>query len=279
MEFFLGLDGGGTGCRAVLADLRGHEIGRAEGGPANINSDPQGALATIRQVVAQVLDGRDPAQVTACLGLAGANISNADEWLVPLLPFGRARVVHDATTSVAGAIGMDDGIVAAIGTGSVLSRQSGGQVLTIGGWGMHLGDEASGAWIGRHLMTRALHALDGLVPDSPLTTALRHDMGGAQSIVEFAQSASPAEIARVARRILDAPDDPATQEVLAKADTYLLRAIDRLQEGAALPVTFTGGLGPVFAERLGAGMELRPARGTALDGALLLARRMGGDTG
>ena len=47
MEFFLGLDGGGTGCRAVLADLRGHEIGRAEGGPANINSDPQGALDTL----------------------------------------------------------------------------------------------------------------------------------------------------------------------------------------------------------------------------------------
>ena len=47
MSLLLGLDGGGTGCRAVLTDAAGAVLGRAEGGPANIMSDPEGAVAAL----------------------------------------------------------------------------------------------------------------------------------------------------------------------------------------------------------------------------------------
>ena len=149
MDFALGLDGGGSGCRAVLTDRDGRELGRGEGGPANIMSDREAALASIMAAAMAALAGRAPSSVAAVLGLAGANISGARQWLAPMLPFRRTQVVHDAVTSVAGALGDDDGIVAAIGTGSVFSRQLGGAFRSIGGWGPVLGDEGGGAWIGR----------------------------------------------------------------------------------------------------------------------------------
>ncbi|MDE3240946.1 MAG: ATPase, partial [Paracoccaceae bacterium] len=47
MQLFLGIDGGGTGCRAAVADARGRILGRGKAGPANIVTDPDGARANI----------------------------------------------------------------------------------------------------------------------------------------------------------------------------------------------------------------------------------------
>ena len=58
-------------------------------------------------------------------------------------------------------------------------------------------------------------------------------------------------------------------------------SIDRLAGNDPLPVCFHGGLGAVFAARLAdryAG-RVREAKGTALDGALEMAREMAGDAG
>ena len=276
MQVFLGLDGGGTGCRAALADRDGRVLGRAEGGPANIMSDREGALAVILEVAGQALAGRDPAGVAACLGLAGANMPEARDWIAARLPFGRCRVVHDAVTAVAGALGPADGIVAAIGTGSVFSRQSGEEILTIGGWGPVLGDEAGGAWMGRRFLGHVLRAVDGLVAETPLTRATLERFGGAPAIVTLAATATAADFGREARHMLEWHGDPACEAVLKAAGDYVTQVIDRLQpDDAPLPVTFTGGLGPIFADRLFDCWAQRPARGNPLDGALRLARELG----
>ncbi|MCB1401204.1 MAG: ATPase, partial [Rhodobacteraceae bacterium] len=47
MRLWLGIDGGGSGCRAAVADAAGTILGQAEAGPANIASDFEGALANI----------------------------------------------------------------------------------------------------------------------------------------------------------------------------------------------------------------------------------------
>lgn len=276
MQFYLGLDGGGSGCRAVLADAQGRVLGRGEAGPANINSDRDGALAAIRMAWQQALGDHDPAQVAACLGLAGANMAEARDWLMPLLPFGRICVVQDAETALAGALGEGDGIVAAIGTGSVFSRRRGGESLTIGGWGPVLGDEAGGAWMGRLLLRLVLRTKDGLIAPSPLGAQVLARMGGAAAIVGFARSATAADFAAVARQMLEFPGDPLAESVLGAADDYITQAISRLQQDGRMPVTFTGGLGPIFADRLLDLWDQRPARGAPLDGALRLAMQLGG---
>ena len=52
---YLGVDGGGSGCRAVLADAQGTVLARAEGGPANINSAPEVAIRNILSVTGAVM--------------------------------------------------------------------------------------------------------------------------------------------------------------------------------------------------------------------------------
>lgn len=281
MALYLGIDGGGTGCRAVLADGSGHILGRGTAGPANVNTDPAGAreaiLMAARQAVAHAfgadhVDDTLP-QLTAGLGLAGANAAGVTGQLLEQLPFGKTRIETDAVTNALGALGGNEGIVAAIGTGSVFASVRGGTFRQIGGWGMVLGDEGSAAVLGRSVLTDALRAYDGHADMSPLLEALLHDLGGPSGIVTFAQKARPADFAALAPRVTGS-DDPAAQLLMQTATHHVARFIHLLRDGTDLPVVFTGGLGPVYRERLShtKGWTIHDAVGTALDGALILAR-------
>lgn len=274
----MGLDGGGSGCRAVLADADGHVLGRGEGGPCNVMSDRDGAVASLKACAAQALGGRDPGQVTAVFGLAGVNTSGAADWLPPMLPFGRVRVVQDAETAAVGALGPQDGIVAAMGTGSVFIRKMDDRVATLGGWGPILGDEGSGNWLGRRFLADVLRAYDGLAVATPLTHATLKRYGGPSGIVAFARNASGADFAAEVRHILAARDDPAAERLLADAAQVVATSVSRLRGDAALDVVFTGGLGPLYAELLAGRWTILPPLGGPLDGALALARAHGSVT-
>ncbi len=271
MNLFLGIDGGGTGCRAVLADASGHILGRGEAGPANIASDFPGALDNILTATRAACGARDLTTLSAGLGLAGANAAGMSDRLAQALPFARLAIETDAITAVRGALGATDGIVAAIGTGSVFAAQRGGQVRQIGGWGLVLGDEGSGAWIGRAILSAALRAVDGFQPMTPLLAALIDTHGGPSGVVSFSLSAKPGEFARLAPQVLDSAD-PAAQAVMAKAAADVAAAITLLQGAEALPVVCLGGLGPAYAARLAGRWRMEAAKGSALDGALALAR-------
>ena len=271
MDLFLGIDGGGTGCRAVLADASGRVLGRGEAGAANIASDFAGSVDNILKATRVACGGRDLSMIRAGLGLAGANAAGAAERLAAALPFARIRVETDGFTAVRGALGDQDGIVAAIGTGSVFAAQRGVQVRHLGGWGLVLGDEGSGAWIGRAILSAALRAVDGFQPMTPLLAALIDTHGGPSGVVSFSLSARPGEFARLAPQVLDSAD-PAAQAVMAKAAADVAAAITLLQGAEALPVVCLGGLGPAYAARLAGRWRMEAAKGSALDGALALAR-------
>lgn len=276
---FLGIDGGGTGCRAAVADASGQVLATASAGPANIASDPAGARANIltaaedalAQVVgdAGVQDGLR--NLVAGLGLAGANAAGAAGRLALNLPFARLRIETDVIAAVKGALGPADGIVAAMGTGSVFARQQAGIIRHVGGWGLVLGDEGGGAWIGREILSCALRAVDGLMPQTPLLSDLTARLGGPAGVVGFSLVARPAAFAELAPEVIGS-SDPAARSVMAQAQAGVDRTIRHLQDGARLPVVFIGGLGSCYARALGGRWPLMQARGTALDGALILAR-------
>ena len=281
MDLVLGIDGGGTGCRAAVADAMGRILGTASAGPSNIASDPEGAAANILAAAREALraatgDAAGLDQLSAGLGLAGANAAGARARLAAALPFARVRIETDAVAAAMGALGVGDGpdgdgIVAAIGTGSVYAVRQDGRLKQYGGWGLVLGDTGSGAWIGRAALTRALAASEGAAPDTPLTAALLSELGGAQGIIAWAQGARPADFAALAPRLFAAPDDTAAAEVLAQARADIAAQIDRLRAISPLPVTFIGGLGPIVAGWFD-DIPQRSPSGTALDGALILAR-------
>ena len=271
MVAYLGIDGGGSGCRAVLADGAGTVIGRGAAGPANIHSDPAGALAAILAASHQALGGTDLAagDLVAVLGLAGANVAADAARTTAALPFGRARIVSDAQTATRGALGTAPGLVAAIGTGSVFARQDSAGFRQFGGRGFVLGDEGSGAVLGRGLLAEALRAADGFAPPSPLLAELLDEMGGADGAIGFASRATPAEFARLAPRVLEG--DPGAARVFARAVDEVRAILRAIRGDDDLPVVFLGGLGPAYAAALERDFRVQAPLGTALDGALAMA--------
>ncbi len=282
MTLYLGIDGGGSGCRAALAGADGRILARAEAGPANIASDPVAALINILAVTHDVLEQAvGPAGVraelprlSAVLGLAGANVAQSVARAKAALPFARIRIETDAMIGVKGALQDADGIVAAIGTGSVFARQLGGTIHRIGGRGFVLGDEGSGAWLGRAVLSATLRAVDGFAPLTPLLQSLLDECGGVDGIIAFGFAARPADFAGYARRLV-ASDDPAAMGLMQLALTDIAASIALLQPAQALPVVFLGGLGLSLAPEFASRWDIRPALGSGLDGALWLALREG----
>jgi glucosamine kinase len=163
---FLGIDGGGTSCRARLADFEGIVLGEGSAGPANIriglNESFRAVLEATDQCLAQAGYTSEEVDLVACLALAGASepmdLAAARAYKHPFL---RTVITTDAHAACVGAHGGKDGGIIIIGTGSVGWAVLGGSVHRVGGWGFPVSDEGSGAWLGCEAARRVLWAHDG----------------------------------------------------------------------------------------------------------------------
>jgi glucosamine kinase len=150
-----------------------------------------------------------------------------------------------------GALGPYEGTVAAIGTGSFFGRRAGGTDRYLGGWGYQLGDEASGAWLGRRLLTAVLHAEDGLIAATPLTEAIRTRLGGPAGIVAFAKDARPADMAALPPTWWRTATTRSRPTSCAKAPTGSCGRSGRSAGTEGERLCLLGGLGPQYAPLLG----------------------------
>lgn len=280
---YLGIDGGGTGCRAAI--WRDGVIGLGAAGPANLTSDFEGGLANLRLAITAAarsagLVDAELEQAIGHAGLAGVQTDDMARKVAGQLP-GRCRVTEDRDIAIAGALGAEgDGAVLAIGTGSSVGLRRGGTIRAVGGWGLQLSDQASGGWLGRAALAGALEAVDGMRDRTALSEALLARMGGTpQEIVGYAASARPADYGALAPMLVQALEagDPLARDLFARGAGWLDRALATLGHRPEEPICLTGGLGPRYRALLD-----RPDRcfvaplGTPLDGALILARAGGG---
>ncbi len=280
-------DGGGTACRfALLHDGCRYE---AQLGAANVSTDRDGAIETLRDGIARLCDaaGIDRSSLgraRAHFGLAGA-VSEADAKAVAdALAIGRVVVADDRMSSMTGALGNSDGAVIAVGTGSFVGRCVAGACRFVGGWGPTLGDEASGAWLGRTLLAEVLHAVDGLTAASDLTAATLKRFGDdPNNIVRFARTAPAGAFAEHAPRIVAAArnGDPAARRLMVSGAGYLTRALGVLGWQPGEKLCLLGGVGPHYADYLDedTAASIADPLGSALDGALTLAARIGAGRG
>lgn len=170
--FYLGIDGGGTSCRARISDAAGKLRGEARGGAANIHQDFSGALARIIEVAgAAAAQAKIPlGQLHAGLGLAGVTTpAEAQRVQNSGLPFAHTQVDSDGLIACLGAHGGKDGGIVICGTGSGAFAINKGVRLGLGGHGFLLGDHGSGAVMARKALVEALRAHDGLRTKTPLT--------------------------------------------------------------------------------------------------------------
>jgi glucosamine kinase len=278
---FIGVDGGGTGCRAVIGTHL-EILATGRGGPANASSDMASAVENVLSAIAQAsvdLGDLDLTKAYTYLGLAGVLTDLQAASVAAKMPFTNVIVSDDKPTTLTGALGDNDGIVAAIGTGSFLGSKRGDVYQFVGGWGLVLSDEASAAWLGRTVLAETLLVQDGMRPMAGLAKSIlaRFD-GEANGIVDFAAQATPADFGTLSQLVTKAAaaGDVLAVDLMHQGADYIERALAVLKPQQNEILCLTGGLGPNYATYLSpaTSARLRPAIGSALDGALMLARRM-----
>jgi glucosamine kinase len=282
-QFLLGIDGGGTRCRARLTDEAGAFLGEGVAGPANIRLGLDASRSAVLDAARQSLRAAGLAEAAlertvACLALAGATepreLAAVQEWL---LPFGHWIVTTDAQAACVGAHGGRDGGVAIVGTGSIGWAIVEERTYRVGGWGLTLGDEGSGAWLGREAIRRTLYAYDGRAAWTPLLTCLFEQFGAdPHAAVRWAATARPSHFGSLAPLVIEhaARDDPAAMSLMRQAAGHIDALIMRLTALGAERVALAGGLAPVIEPWLApeTRVHLVPAAADALGGALQLAR-------
>ena len=282
--FFLGIDGGGSRCRARIRDGRGRMLGEAVGGASNIYQDFSGALATIVATAAEAAAkaGLSTQQLHAGMGLAGIVTSVGAERIdAANLPFASVTADNDAHAACIGAFSGGDGGIVIAGTGSIGVGLVGGVRHMVGGWGFQLGDHGSGAWVGHHAVRRAALAIDGLLQPTRLIDNILSRTGASRfDLSRWSEQAVPKDYAQFAPIVFECASQGDVQAMMiviegAAAISSLGRA---LVARGAKSICLLGGLSTVYPSYLDADVKraLAEPEADAMDGAIMLARRKQG---
>ncbi|HEY1745663.1 MAG TPA: BadF/BadG/BcrA/BcrD ATPase family protein [Xanthobacteraceae bacterium] len=279
----LGIDGGGTRCRARLCTLSGEVLGEATTGPANLRLGLEQTFTAVLDATAQVLHqaglpSSHVRRIAACLALAGASEpTNLAQARAHAHPFCKVMITTDAHAACLGAHGGRDGGVIVVGTGAIGWAIMKGRSYRVGGWGMPISDEGSGAWLGCEVLRRVLWALDGRLAWTPmLRTVSAGFADDPHTIVRWTQTASPRDFAALAPRIFDCArqGDPVADELLTLAAAHIDALARRLHEAGTTRLAVVGGcassLRPWLSEETRS--RLTDPVGDALSGAIGLAR-------
>ncbi|HET7570896.1 MAG TPA: BadF/BadG/BcrA/BcrD ATPase family protein [Gammaproteobacteria bacterium] len=302
MTAVLAIDVGRTGCRAALwRDGEAAPSHTAEGKGTVGLTAPDGAAVAAEAILAVVEPLVKQSDIVALeavsLGTPGVFAAEPAarelaERLLSSLPTQSVAIASDAVTSHAGALAGAPGVVLAAGTGAVaVAIGDNGQFHRIDGWGPWLGDEGSGAWLGFAGLRAAMRAVDGRGPHTALEQAAEAQFGSPEERV--AQLYAVDNPARLAAGFAPAVGQAAAAKdavalalmqaaATALATTVIAGARALAHDADPIAVAIVGGLtklGPVLLEPLHAALQdsavpldVRPAQGTALDGARGLAR-------
>jgi glucosamine kinase len=254
IRFLIGVDGGGTSCRAAIAHLDHTVLGRAQSGSSNITTNLEGATNNILEAVygairAAGLPADCVKNAAAFLGLAGANVGDFMEKLSVSLPFAVHQISGDAPIALQGALGDCDGAIAILGTGSAFMARKAGTVRLIGGWGFHLSDLGGGARLGREALEMVLLAHDGMAAHSDLTQALFAEFSNSpESLVLFARNAKAVDYGTFAPLIVShlSKSDPVAVRLFDGAAQAIDAAFDALKLDEDDKIALLGGLAPHY---------------------------------
>jgi glucosamine kinase len=304
MPYYLGIDGGGTKTRCVLADET-TVLAKAMSGGSNIvrlgETRAREALhAAIRQVCTTA--NVSPHRIRAiCIGAAGAarpeiaaKIRSILAELISEVPLTNIEVVGDTVIALEAAFGAGPGVIAIAGTGSIVyGRDAAGHTARAGGWGFAISDEGSGYWIGRRAISAIVSARDqGLETALTAMVLQAWKVNTLDELVQQANSTPPPDFPRLFPIVLRAAekDDSIARDLLADAGTRLaalativVRRLVPHAPVAMLPVAMTGSVfrqspyvRQVFYNILQTsfpGLDVRQDLANPVEGALARARK------
>ncbi len=253
---FLGVDGGGSKCRAVLVDSAGKVLGEGLGGPANPFHGVEQCLQSIGTATNEALAqaGMAPEasqQLIACLGLAGVNLPALHEAFMRWQhPYGGMVVAHDLHVACVAAHQGGDGAVIIAGTGSCGYSNVGGQHAAFGAYGFPHGDQGSGGWTGLQAVSHVLLALDGFAEPTRMTERFlaQLEASDATTLVERLSVVGVrgyAALAPIVFELANAGDAPATR-IVREGAAYISQLARRLLQSRPPRLSMIGGLAPLI---------------------------------
>jgi glucosamine kinase len=271
-DILIGVDGGGTKTRVIIADETGWQLAEALGGGSRTapdRADESAAVigALVRQALAEAGAETIRARVLVA-GVAGVGRVNEQRALTAALEdlelADDVIVQGDGDIALSDAFGEGPGIILISGTGSIAHGRSPSRVLArCGGWGPEFGDEGSGAWIGRKALAVVASAADGREPATELTGAIltAAQVNEVTELVPWAIAASPKEVAALAPVVFNSASngDIRANALVGLAAEELVLHIRALalklfgDDRASVPVAFSGGLlqkGSILRKRL-----------------------------
>jgi glucosamine kinase len=283
--YYLGIDGGGSKCKARLEDLAGNLLAESVTGPANPSRDYETAIESIREAIVAVFDTAGLPQSSvkrtrAVIGLAGLNIQNCmhkmQQWEHS---FSHLELTTDLHIACVGAHKQEDGAIVIIGTGSSALVCQNHEQHELGGHGFLLGDKASGAWLGKQSVSLLLEQHDGIVCNSPFLIFLKQHIqcNNADDIVQKYISAAPADFAKLAPEVIKFAelDDPHAVSLVKEAAQYINQLCMQILSFKPSRLAFIGGLSEKLIPWLSQEIvnQVSPTLNAPEIGAILIARQ------
>ncbi|MDE6899686.1 MAG: acyl-CoA reductase [Oscillospiraceae bacterium] len=265
MDYFLGIDGGGTKTKFLLCDEDGIIAGECTLPTSHFR---QCGINGVVEILKQGTDacceqagiGKDRlAAVFAGLAGYGDNTGGADEQLAAkiahVFPGTRFILGNDSENALSGALAARPGICVIAGTGSIgIGKNRLGRTEYCGGWKYALfGDEGSGYWIAWKLLYEFMRQSDGRAERTGLYEALRRDLALRldTDIVRLVVEEWKFDRTRIAGLTglvssYAAEGDEAARKILTEASGELsgiaLALAERLGGGEDLSVSYAGGV-------------------------------------
>jgi len=189
MSLFVGIDGGGSKTKCVLADDRLNILSRADGGPSNpLTVGVEQSARLLTNLIKELSLNFNLQEIdSAVIGLAGAGRKSESggvrDAIIELLSrekiiLKNLEIVSDAEIAIEGAFSGKAGAILIAGTGSIIfGKNRAGELIRAGGNGRILGDEGSGYSIGRKGLNAVAKQFDGRGKNTLLAEILKSEYG------------------------------------------------------------------------------------------------------
>ncbi|RSD31035.1 N-acetylglucosamine kinase [Vibrio pectenicida] len=283
-HYYVGVDGGGTCCRARIKNHHGKLVGEAKSGSANILLGVGLALNSVIEAVTNAANnaGLDDTQLPLMhLGLALAGAEHKAAWYEFMSqphPFASAVLNTDAYGACLGAHNGHSGAIVIAGTGSCGLYLSGTKQHVVGGHEFPISDQGGGAIMGLRLIQQVILASDNMRDKTPLFhDIIEHFNHDISEIVIWSKQALPRDYGQFSPLIFRhaAQGDPLAMSLLKQTASDIEMLIQALVKKGATQICLMGSI----AERIGDWLApdihqwLSEPLSDALEGALMFAEQ------
>lgn len=257
MEYFLGVDGGGSKTIGVLMDIGGECVAIATSGPVNLVENGEKMVRENIKPLSALLKKVLPSDILySSFGMPSfGELSKADQEyrtiIIEELGIKPTLLVNDVVVGWAAGTFGEDGIHVVAGTGTIAYGRHGKKEARTSGWGSVIGDEGSAYALGREALRRVSRQFDGREPPTLLKELLCKHLRWAnwQDLTEWIYAHRDTErrtvIAALAPMVYKAcqKGDPVAREIMENAAQELSLCAKTLIKILSLPqplVTYSG---------------------------------------